>query len=43
MLIDCGLTDTKDAGYLLEGNAIAEMLYDDVAANGRFQQVYTYI
>ena len=34
MLIDSSFTDTQTVGNLLEGDTIAEMLHDDVAANG---------
>ena len=34
MLIDSGFTDTQTIGNFLEGDTIAEMLYNDVAANG---------
>ena len=43
MLIDSGLTDTHTTGYLLEGDAVAEMLRDNVSADGRFQQTYTFM
>ena len=41
MLIDGGFADTQVTGYLFEGHTIAEMLYDDVTTDGRFQLVYT--
>ena len=34
MLIDGGFADAQTAGNLLEGDAIAEVLHDDVATNG---------
>ena len=41
MLIDSGLADTHAAGNLFECDSISEMLHDDVAADGWFQQVNT--
>ena len=35
MLIDGGFADPQTISNLLEGDTIAEMLRDDVAANGR--------
>ena len=34
MLIDSGFTDTQTNGNLLKGYSIAEMLHNNVAANG---------
>jgi hypothetical protein len=39
MLVDSGLANPKAKGNLLEGDAIAEVLQDDVSADGRFQEV----
>jgi hypothetical protein len=36
MLIDSGFTDIQTIGNLPEGDAITEMLHDDVATNGWF-------
>ena len=38
MLIDSGLADTQATGNLLEGDTVAEVLQDDVAADRRFQE-----
>ena len=43
MLIDGGLADTQATGNLLEGDAIAEMLHDNVAIDGRIQLVNTLV
>ena len=43
MLIDSGLADTHATGNLLEGDTVAEVLYDDVAVEGRLQLVYALI
>ena len=40
MLINGGLTDSYAKGNLLEGDTVAEMLHNDVAADGRLQQLY---
>ena len=39
MLIDSGLADTQAAGNLLEGDTVAEVLHDDVTADGWLQLV----
>ena len=41
MFIDGGLADTHAMGNLLEGDAIVEVLHDDITADGRLQLVYT--
>ena len=43
MLIDGSLTDTHTAGYLLEGDTVAEVLQDNVTADGRLQLVYALV
>ena len=41
MLIDSGFTDTQTKGNLLKGYSIAEMLHNDVLADGRIELGYT--
>ena len=41
MLIDGCFADAQTNGYLLEGDTIAEMLHNDVLADGRIELGYT--